>query len=174
MSIIDAGWGKYGGPPRVVRTSEVEDPRVEIRRRMVALGASDEMVVEALDAHQRGRVDLRTMSDDDLRARIGALAEGTEIAWAEADRRGIEDARRDPILWAEINTDPTVDGKIGVIGQGVGKIMKWVGQDAGRAVLAHYAELERASDEGRDPRRTLIPILRLIHGQGDLAPLSEG
>jgi hypothetical protein len=168
------GGGKFGAPPRVVRTSEVEHPLAQVKRRMRELGATDEMIGDAVDAHERGRINLREMPDEDLAARVAALSEGTDVVWAEADRSRIEEARRDPELWAQINTDQMADGKVGVIGQTVGTVMKWVGLDAGKAVLAHYAELERAAEENRSPRRSLVALLRGIHGQGDLIPLTEG
>lgn len=162
--MTEAGFGKYAGTPIVVRTSEVEPPIEHLARRMRALGATDEMIAEARDATERGRLMIHHATDGDLAAMIAARLTGTEVSWVRADLDAIAAARSSTDLWIEareiVGTGPK--------GNAIPRVMAWVGANAGRAVVAHEAEAERAADAGVDPRRTLVGWLRAIHGQPDV------
>lgn len=166
------GYGKYGGPPVVVRTSEVSSPADTIRMRMAQLGAPDEVIAEAVDAFTRGRAPfLHHLSDPELAALIGARLAGTEVSFIRADGDAIAAAREDRELWLQAREVVGVGPK----GNSIPKVMAWVGLDAGRAVVAHEAEAERAWDAGVEPRNTLVKFLRTVHGQASVgAPPEAG
>lgn len=153
------GGGKFDVNGPVVRTSEVVSPATLLRYRMTQLGAPEEVIADVLDAVSRGRVDIHHATDEQLAAQIAAILSGSPIALLALDRQNIDEARTDPELWAE--AEQVVQGKVAAV-------IAWAGPHAGRAYVAHEAELALAAERGRKPRTPLVTALQLIHGQRDV------
>lgn len=149
-------YGKDGSTGAVIRTSEVADPRDELELRIRKLGGNDAIVASARDTFGRGLVDLSRLTDDQLAAQIEAIMAGSDDAFALADAQQVAEARTDPALWQEAQQ---------VVQGNVPSVIRWVGTNAGRAMVAHEAELQRALDAGTEPRKTVVTFCANVHGQ---------
>jgi hypothetical protein len=120
------------------------------------MGAPDDVVADAV-AHPG---DLANRSDRQLAVWLGARLAGTEAGFAAKERDLIAVARSDRGLWNEARD---------VVLQTIPTVMRWVGDSAARAVVAHEAEIEAGEQKvaGR-PRRTLILWLNQVHGPGQV------
>lgn len=149
------GFGKYDDNGPVIRLSENADPRKVLADRIRTLGGNEAIVDAAMDTYGRGRADLTRFTDEQLSAQIEAILAGSPDGFAPADAAAIEQAREDPDLYMKAAA---------AVQTSVPRVIAWVGTDAGRAVVAHEAELQRVKDEGGEPRVTLIRFCQAIHG----------
>lgn len=149
-------YGKDGTTGPVIRTSERADPRDELALRLRKLGATDRIVQSARDTFGRGLVDLSKLTDTQLAAQVEAMLEGSDEAFALVQESEIDAARRDPELYQQ--AAEAVQGN-------ARSVIRWVGTNAARAVVAHEAELQLALDTGKEPRRMVVNFCQALHGK---------
>lgn len=146
------------------QTTEAQSlsPLEQFVGRIQLLGATDEEIAQVRETWDEldeqwtaeDRDNLANLSDDDLRAELLATREEYDHATTTED----EQDQRDAATWLEQVRAEAAE----VIGQNVGQVLGWVGEDAGRALA--ILELEQ-SESGAKRKGVVEPLTEMVAGE---------